>query len=196
MVTNGRDPCSMTTWLVWLTNVKRPILFHDPNDGRQRREPRLRSPDRRPRHADATVPDMPRWRGRRVVVAVVRCRRSALRLRAKTAAGARVSTSTLFVVRLDELRVDIDLLAGICARFGIARLDVFGSFATGEADSDSDIDLLYELAPGRRLGWEIEELSEELEAALGRPVDLIAGRSLHPRLRDTVLAEARPLYAA
>jgi len=73
---------------------------------------------------------------------------------------------------------------------------VFGSFATGDADADSDIDLLYELAPDRQLGWEIEELSEELEVVLGRSVDLIARRSLHPQLRDTVLSEAQSLYAA
>jgi hypothetical protein len=34
-----------------------------------------------------------------------------------------------FLVRLDELAVDVDRLAEICARFGVARLDVFGSFA-------------------------------------------------------------------
>lgn len=100
------------------------------------------------------------------------------------------------LVKLDELVVDIDRVAEICARFGVARLDVFGSFATGDADADSDIDLLYDLAPDRQLGWEIEELSEELEVALGRSVDLIARRSLHPQLRDTVLSEAQSLYAA
>ena len=100
------------------------------------------------------------------------------------------------LVKLDELVIDIDRVATICARFGVVRLDVFGSFATGDADVDSDIDLLYELAPDRQLGWEIEELSEELEVALSRSVDLIARRSLHPQLRDTVLSEAQSLYAA
>ena len=100
------------------------------------------------------------------------------------------------LVNLDELVVDIARVATICARFGVVRLDVFGSFATGDADVDSDIDLLYELAPDRQLGWEIEELSEELEVALGRSVDLIARRSLHPQLRETVLSEAQSLYAA
>ncbi len=92
--------------------------------------------------------------------------------------------------------VDVGWSADICARYGGARLEVFGSFARAEADDDSDIDLLYELAPDARLGWEIDDLAAELEAALGRPVDLVAKRWLHPRLRDRVLTQAKLLYAA
>jgi len=87
-------------------------------------------------------------------------------------------------------------LAEVCERYGIARLLVFGSVARGTAGPDSDIDVLYELAPGRRLGWEIEQLADELAAVFGRPVDLVSPAALHRRLRDTVLSEARMLYAA
>lgn len=95
-----------------------------------------------------------------------------------------------------EGAVNAERLGDICARYGVARLEVFGSFARAEADDDSDIDLLYELAPGACLGWEVDDLAAELEAALGRPVDLVAKRWVHPRLRDQVLTEARPLYAS
>lgn len=87
-------------------------------------------------------------------------------------------------------------LAEICARYGIARLDVFGSVARGDARADSDVDVLYELAPGRHLTWEIELLVDELSAVLGRRADLVARRSLHPRIRRCVEAEARSLYVA
>ena len=56
--------------------------------------------------------------------------------------------------------------------------------------------MLYELLPGRRLGWEIEDLADELAEVLGRPVDLVSSSGLHPRLRSVVLDEARSLYAA
>ncbi len=92
--------------------------------------------------------------------------------------------------------IDLDEVAAICRRYGVARLDVFGSVARGDARQASDIDLLYELAPGARLGWEIETLSDELAAAFGRPVDLVSRRALHHLLRAAVLAEAHPLYAA
>ncbi len=86
-------------------------------------------------------------------------------------------------------------LAEVCERYGIARRLVFGSVARGTASPDSDIDVLYELRPGRRLGWEIEQLADE-RRVFGRPVDLVSAAALHRRLRDTVLSEARTLYAA
>lgn len=92
--------------------------------------------------------------------------------------------------------VDIEALAEICARYGVARLDVFGSVSRGEDRPDSDIDILYELVPGRRLGWNIEDLSDELTLLFGRPVDLISRRAIHQQLRDSVLGEVHPLHAA
>jgi predicted nucleotidyltransferase len=100
------------------------------------------------------------------------------------------------VVTVFGLAVDVDKLRDICDRYGVARLDVFGSTARDQARSDSDIDVLYELARGARLGWEIEDLADELSALLGRRVDLVSRRGLHERLRDQVLTEARLLYAA
>ena len=94
-------------------------------------------------------------------------------------------------VTVDEVR-----LAAVCALYGIARLMIFGSVARGTADPSSDVDVLYELQPGRRLGWEIEDLSDELSELFGRPVDLVSRAALHERLRAAVLAEAQPLYAA
>lgn len=95
-----------------------------------------------------------------------------------------------------DLVVDADRLAAICQRYGISRLDVFGSCGRNEAGSASDIDLLYELSPGARLGWRIEDLVDELSELIGRRVDLVSKKSLNERLREKVLAEAHSLYAA
>ena len=65
-----------------------------------------------------------------------------------------------------------------------------------DGQPDSDIDVLYTLRPGRRLGWEIEELADELTDLFGHRVDLVSLRALHPMLKPSVLAEARPVYAA
>jgi uncharacterized protein len=97
---------------------------------------------------------------------------------------------------VSELVVDYERLAEVCQRFGVERLEVFGSLSRGEGSDESDVDLLYVLKPGRRLGWRIEELSEELSVVLGRPVDLVSRRAVHNRLREQVLAEATVLYAA
>jgi len=95
-----------------------------------------------------------------------------------------------------DIEVDGAALAAICDRYGIGELKVFGSRAHGTARPGSDIDVLYSLRPGRKLGWEIEQLADELAGLFGQKVDLVSLRALHPRLRPTVLAEARPLYAA
>lgn len=87
-------------------------------------------------------------------------------------------------------------IAEISERFGVQRLEVFGSFARGEATAQSDVDLLYTLKPGVRLGWGIEELASELTEVLGRPVDLVSRRSLRERIRDDVFEEAEVLYAS
>jgi len=92
--------------------------------------------------------------------------------------------------------VDLQRLAEICHAYGIQHLELFGSAARDTAGPASDIDLLYTLKPGHVLGWEIEDLTDDLAELFGRPVDLVSRRALHTRLRDQVLAEARSLYAA
>jgi predicted nucleotidyltransferase len=95
-----------------------------------------------------------------------------------------------------DVDVDEAALAAVCDKYGIAELKVFGSRARGTARPDSDIDVLYSLRPGHKLGWDIEQLAEELGSVFGQKVDLVSLRALHPRLKPAVLAEARPLYAA
>ena len=97
---------------------------------------------------------------------------------------------------MKTLDIDRARLDALCRRFGIARLDVFGSVARGEDGPGSDVDLLYELAQGRALGWEIEDLSQDLADLFGRPVDLVSRKALHPLIRDQVLADAEPFYVA
>lgn len=87
-------------------------------------------------------------------------------------------------------------LAEVCERYGVAELLVFGSVARATATAESDVDLLYSMAPGRALGFAINRLEDDLSELFGRRVDLVSKRSLHRLLRDTVLAEAQTLYAA
>ena len=92
--------------------------------------------------------------------------------------------------------VDNERLGAFCEKYGIAELLLFGSAARNELTPESDVDVLYALRPGRHLGWEIEDLADELTELFGRPVDLVSRAALHARLRDAVLAETRALYAA
>ncbi len=75
---------------------------------------------------------------------------------------------------------------------GAGNVRVFGSVARGEASADSDVDLLVDLEPGRSL-LDHAALVIELEALLGRRVDVAVARGLRSRIRDRVLKEAVPL---
>lgn len=68
----------------------------------------------------------------------------------------------------------------------------FGSFARGEAEPQSDIDLLVEYVPGKG-GFAFVEFCEAVETLLGRKVDVITDKSLPALIRDRVLAQAVPL---
>ncbi|MGA3262013.1 MAG: nucleotidyltransferase family protein [Bryobacteraceae bacterium] len=95
--------------------------------------------------------------------------------------------------------IDIDAvqLAAVCRRFQVERLAMFGSAARGELRPDSDVDLLVEFRPEAEIGFiEYAGLMLALSELLGRKVDLVSKPALRPLLRDAILSEALPLYAA
>lgn len=97
----------------------------------------------------------------------------------------------------DTLRA---VLGAVCAERPIARMEVFGSVARGEAGQDSDVDLLVEFLPGARAGlFEMGALKEDLEDRLGCRVDLLSRRAVersrNPYRRRAILANPITLYA-
>ena len=80
----------------------------------------------------------------------------------------------------------------IAARHGAHNVRIFGSVARGEADEQSDIDLLVEFERGRSL-LDHAALLLELQETLGVSVDVVSDRGIKPRIRERVLREAVPL---
>ena len=83
-------------------------------------------------------------------------------------------------------------ILAIAKRRGIRDVRVFGSMARGDADDDSDIDLLVTLPP-ETSGWALGGLLADVQDLLGRRVDILTEGGLHPRIRERVLKEALPL---
>lgn len=77
----------------------------------------------------------------------------------------------------------------LAARYGASNVRVFGSVARGEAQPDSDIDLLVDLAPTSSL-LDHTRLLVALEDLLARSVDLVTEASLYADIRPRVLQEA------
>jgi len=76
----------------------------------------------------------------------------------------------------------------ILRNYAVLRAGLFGSVVRGTLGPESDIDVLVEMPKGASL-LDLAGLGLELEQALGRKVDVLTYRSLHPQLRDRILAE-------
>ena len=72
---------------------------------------------------------------------------------------------------------------------------MFGSFGSGDAGPNSDVDLIVELTNPTGL-LALVRLERELEEALGRSVDLLTENAISPHLRDRILREQRVIYEA
>jgi uncharacterized protein len=80
-------------------------------------------------------------------------------------------------------------ILALAARHGARNLQVFGSFARGEAHSASDVDFLVELGPGATL-INLGSLQMDLQDLLGRKVDVVEPDALHWSIKEDVLRES------
>lgn len=91
-------------------------------------------------------------------------------------------------------------IAALCERFGVVRLDVFGSATTDAFDEvTSDADFVVEFTDGPSFDHfdAYFSLKEGLEALLCRPVDLVVRRAMrNPYFRARVEETQEPVYAA
>lgn len=99
----------------------------------------------------------------------------------------------------DQLVLDREAIGGLCRKYGVRRLVVFGSAVTDRFDeSRSDVDFLVEF--GYPAGGPFDAyfgLKEELEALIGRPADLVAPAALeNPYFAASVTKTGQELYAA
>jgi uncharacterized protein len=91
-------------------------------------------------------------------------------------------------------------LEALCRRYGVSRLEVFGSARTGLAQSgESDLDFLVEFVPLPPGGYADAYfgLLESLEALYGRPVDLVVASAIrNPFFLQSIEPTRTLLYAA
>lgn len=81
----------------------------------------------------------------------------------------------------------------IAMRYGLNKMYLFGSYAKGTANEDSDIDILYE--KGERITLlGVSSMLKDLTEALEKPVDLVSVNCLEPSFAESVHGTEVLLY--
>ena len=90
-------------------------------------------------------------------------------------------------------------IAALCRQYGVLRLDLFGSAATGDFDpASSDLDFVAAFADTDLPGYlgRLLDFADALEALLGRPVDLLTENMIrNPYFRQSVEVTRQHVYA-
>lgn len=86
-------------------------------------------------------------------------------------------------------------IAGFCRRNRIRRLAFFGSVLRDDFGPESDVDVLVEFEKDARVGLiALAGMEMELEAIVGRKVDINTEGFLSSYYREKVMADARTAY--
>ncbi|MBN2303494.1 MAG: nucleotidyltransferase family protein [Anaerolineae bacterium] len=72
---------------------------------------------------------------------------------------------------------------------GVRRIGLFGSHVRGEAQLDSDIDLLVEMSQSRYSLFDVLRIGVYLEDVFGHTVDVIPYDAIRPTAKPTILQE-------
>ena len=95
-----------------------------------------------------------------------------------------------------EINAYMSKLSELCARYGVNRLEVFGSAARGNFDpKHSDVDFLVDFAEKHPLGAfeRYFGLKEALEQLFQRPVDLVEEKAIRNPYFHQAIAQDKVL---
>jgi predicted nucleotidyltransferase len=96
------------------------------------------------------------------------------------------------MLTFEQLQARRDELIALASKHKAENLRVFGSVARGEANEDSDVDLLVHFQQGASL-FDLIHLIEDTSALINTKVDVVSDGGLSRYLAKRILAEARPL---
>jgi len=72
-------------------------------------------------------------------------------------------------------------------QFKVRKLALFGSYARGDQQPDSDVDILVEVDPS--IGLEFVTLADKIEKSLGVCVDLVSSRAVNAEAMEYIKPE-------
>ena len=77
----------------------------------------------------------------------------------------------------------------------VLKAYLFGSYVRGQADNQSDIDILVDLDYTQRIGLGFVQMQIDLERILKMKVDLVSSNSLSKYIKPLVDSEKELIYA-
>lgn len=78
----------------------------------------------------------------------------------------------------------------LSSEFEVCEIGLFGSYVRGEANEDSDLDILISLNPTHNMGLiKFNSLKEFLSDLLNMKVDLVLKDGIKPALKKHILSE-------
>lgn len=90
----------------------------------------------------------------------------------------------------DTLKKICKKIIPILKKNGVVRAGIFGSYARGENNKKSDIDILVQVRKRQKFSlFDLTGLEMELEKALKKKVDLVTYRGISPYLKKYILKD-------
>ncbi len=77
----------------------------------------------------------------------------------------------------------------------VLKAYLFGSYVRGEADNQSDIDILVDLDYSQKIGLQFIQMKLDLEKLLNNKVDLVSSNGLSKYIKPLIDDEKQLIYA-
>jgi predicted nucleotidyltransferase len=105
-------------------------------------------------------------------------------------------TSRLFVyLNMDLDNIKIESIKNYFKTRPVLKAYLFGSYVRGNANSESDIDILVDLDYSQRIGLQFIQMKLDLEKLLNNKVDLVSSNGISKYIKPIVDGEKRLIYA-
>jgi hypothetical protein len=93
---------------------------------------------------------------------------------------------------------DAATIANLRQYFGtrpVLKAWLFGSYANGNADAESDVDILVDLDYSQRIGLKFVQMQIDLEKMLRTKVNLVSSNGISVHLKPIIDQEKKLIYA-